>query len=132
MRIVPVIFAAVGVVGARPDAFADKCTPLQGNGVTQMCGSFAYSDQAKNEFTINFGPGTTFGVAGVPGSGTAGISGHGTFQCRGNNFYTTQYTTNDGTAPMWYARLPAPAAGYDTETPAIFIVSLKAGPCAGQ
>ncbi len=111
---------------------ADKCTVLQGNSVTQMCGSFAYSDQGANKFTINFGPGTTFGVVGVPGTGTAGITGYGTFQCRGDNFYTTQYTANNGTAPMWYARLPGPAAGYDTETPAIFVVTLKADACQGQ
>jgi hypothetical protein len=115
-----------------PAARADNCSVLQGDSVTQMCGSFVDSHQSTGEFTVDFGPGTTFGVAGVPGTNTSGISGRGTFQCRGNNFYTTQYTTNAGTAPVWYAHLPGPANGYDTETTSVFDIALKSGPCPGQ
>jgi hypothetical protein len=124
--------AVVLYVFAASPAHGDKCSALQGDNVTQMCGSFVYNVAPRGKFTINFGPGTTFRVQGVPGTNTDGISGYGTFQCRGNNFYTTQYTTNAGTAPLWYARLPGPANGRDTETPAVFDVTLVTGPCPGQ
>jgi len=129
-----VLATLIAATSAGPfsDARADNCSVLQGNNVTQMCGSFAYSHAPKGKFTIDFGPGTSFGIAGVPGTNTAGISGYGTFQCRGNNFYTSQYTTNAGTAPVWYAHMPGPTNGYDTETTSEFDVVLKAAACPGQ
>jgi hypothetical protein len=128
----PFLFVVISAAAAPVGARADRCSVLQGNGVTQMCGSFVFNHGPKQKFTINYGPGTAFHVVGVPGTNTANLSGYGTFQCRGNNFYTTQYTVNNGTAPFWYAHLPGPAVAYDTETPAVFDVTLVAGACPGQ
>src|SRR5271156_561308 len=94
--------AAMVAIGAGSAHSSDICKKNMQTGPVNYCGSFVYNLKFSNKFTTTFGPGNAFSVTGV--GGTQGDSGSGTFACPGNNFVSTNYVTNTGNTPIWYAR----------------------------
>lgn len=98
---------------AMSSAQADQCQAIMKKKTpTTMCGTFTYDNYPSNQFTITFGPGDLFTLTGV--GPTAGINGTGTFECQGNNYYTTSYSVNEGQQVVWLARFPSSLFLYTT------------------